>query len=268
MIVESMLVYGVVTLASYVATKCVYRKIDKNATFNKIMNEGLYHFTLEENCKKILESGYVKEFSKFASYGNEKSFFFAGVPSFEDMVINCDFASISGKLTAVKIKPTFEQLASFKTRTLNDNAITYDGNCKIDDKHASIAYFVTDLDKNGKVFYTEVDRKTYDEYVPSKAFQDLAKACENNKLKFIMKALKTDMKYSYETVTTIINENLHKIKLVKDNVYSDKRLKKPFNFKESIKADIQYGIEKLKALGFRNRLQNNDYLEKSSGKVL
>lgn len=268
MILESMVVYGVVTLASYVATKCIYRKIDNHATFNKILNEGLYHFTSEENCKKIIESGFVKESSKFASYSNvKKSFFFAGIPSFEDTIMNLDFASVSSKLTAIKITPTFEQLASFKCRTLNDNAIVYDGNCKIDDKNASIAYFVTDLDKKGKIHYTEVDKKTYDEYVPSKEFQDLARSCEKNKFKFIMKALKLDMKYSYETVTNIMNQNLHRMKLVKDNTYSDRLLKRPFNFKESIKSDIKLGIERLQSLNSRNILENNN-VEENTGKVL
>lgn len=265
MIIESMAVIGVVTFASYVATKGVYRRIDNHATFNKILNEGLYHFTSEENCKKIIESGFVKSSSKSSSYSTvAKSFFFAGVPSFEDMIMNYEFGSISSKLTAVKIKPTFEQLASFKTRNLNDNAIVYDGNCKIDDKNVSISYFVTDLDKNGKIHYTEVDKNIYDNYIPSKEFQDLCDKFKKNRLGFVMKALKIDMKFSYESVATIMNENLHRMKLIKDNVYSNRLLKKPFNFIESIKADIQHGIDKLKRIGN----ENNDEYDNRVGKSL
>ena len=65
------------------------RIIDKNATFMKIVNEGLYHFTSLENAKKILDSGYIKPSSPFVSYGTkEKCYFFAGMPDYETYAQN------------------------------------------------------------------------------------------------------------------------------------------------------------------------------------
>lgn len=174
MIVDTFIVVGSVVMASYIATKGIYREIDSHETFNKILNEGLYHFTSEENCNKIIESGYVKASNNFISYSNvKKSFFFAGIPSFENMAANCTAIANCSKLTAVKIKPTFEQLASFKSRSLNDDSIVYDGNCTVDDKNVSIAYIISDLDKDGHIQYKEVDKKTYDNHIPSKEYQNL-----------------------------------------------------------------------------------------------
>ena len=247
MILNTFLVVGVTVLVSYIATKGVYRKIDNHAIFTKILNEGLYHFTSEESCKKIVESGYVKASSRYLSYSPvKKSFFFAGIPSFEDMAINIGVLASKPKLTAVKIKPTFEQLASFRYRELNDDAVVYDGNCNIDDKNVSIAYIVADLDKNGHIQYKEVDKKNYDNYVPSKKFQELANEAEKNKLGFTMKAIKTNMKHTYEKCTNILKQKLHRMKLIKYNTYANKTLKTPFNFKESIRQEISDSIEILR----------------------
>ena len=54
----------------------------------KVSDEGLYHFTSKKHIEKIIESHYIKKSSVLTSYGYEKSFFFAGVPDAESMVMN------------------------------------------------------------------------------------------------------------------------------------------------------------------------------------
>lgn len=269
MILNTFIVVGVAILASYVATKGVYRKIDNHATFTKILNEGLYHFTSEENCKKIIESGYVKAVDRRTSYSIvKKSFFFAGIPSFENLEINTGLGN-NAKLTAIKIKPTFEQLASFKCRNLNDDSIVYDGNCNVDDKNVSIAYLISELDKNGHIQYKEVKKEIYDSYVPSKEFQELTSIAEKNKPKFIMKIFKADIKQTYEKCTTILNQHLHRMKLIKDNSYANKPLKEPFNLRESIKQELRDSIEKLRQTVNKQRSTDiNSEFDNSVGKTL
>lgn len=137
--------------------------INSNIMLDKIANEGIIHFTSLESAKKIMESGRVKASNILDSdLTKRKSFFFAGTPKFEDLLINIPAYNV---MTAVKIKPTAEQISKLKYRPLNDGALAYDGDFTFDKENATIAYYALKYNKETNSIYideiSEVDAKTY-----------------------------------------------------------------------------------------------------------
>lgn len=121
----------------------------------KIQNEGIIHFTAPSNLEKIMESGSIKS-SGFANsyYTKGKSFFFAGVPNFENLIINLSPHDV---MTAIKIMPTNEQISQLNYRALNDKAITHDGDFNFSPEQAKIVYYGLKYDKeNDKAYYAEI----------------------------------------------------------------------------------------------------------------
>ena len=137
--------------------------INSNIMLDKIANEGIIHFTSLESAKKIMESGRVKASNILDSdLTRKKSFFFAGTPKFEDLLINIPAYNV---MTAVKIKPTAEQISKLKYRPLNDGALAYDGDFTFDKENATIAYYALKYNKETNSIYideiSEVEAKTY-----------------------------------------------------------------------------------------------------------
>ena len=137
--------------------------INSNIMVDKIANEGIIHFTSLESAKKIMESGRVKASNILDSdLTKKKSFFFAGVPKFEDLLINIPAYNV---MTAVKIKPTNEQLSNLKYRPLNDGALAYDGDFVFDKENATIAYYALKYNKETNSIYideiSEVEAKSF-----------------------------------------------------------------------------------------------------------
>lgn len=128
---------------------------------NKIVNEGIYHFTSEQTAHKILESGYVKESNPMISYGNKKSFFFAGIPDFQDLVLNLN--KLETKRVAVKIKVDENGLSDFNYRSMTDNALSHNGNYNFDSSKAEIVYLGL-FEENGKLVYKEMPKTNWDSY--------------------------------------------------------------------------------------------------------
>lgn len=145
----------------------------------KAYNEGIYHFTSDEASKMIMETNYVRASNSFTSYGKKRSFFFAGIPSFEDLAVNSLLYSKDGvakKLTAVKINLPYEELAEFNYRDRNDCALLHDGNLEFDNNKAKIEYLGLVIE-NGKPSYKPISEKEYENYDV-----DLSKL-DNKKLK-------------------------------------------------------------------------------------
>ena len=128
---------------------------------NKIVNEGIYHFTSEQTAHKILESGYVKESNPMISYGNKKSFFFAGIPEFQDLALNLN--KLETKRVAVKIKIDENGLSDFNYRSMTDNALSHNGNYNFDSSKAEIVYLGL-FEENGKLVYKEMPKTNWDSY--------------------------------------------------------------------------------------------------------
>ncbi len=129
-------------------------------TINK---DGIVHFTSLETANKIMESGYVKPSNFLESdLTAKKSFFFAGTPTLEDILINIPAYHV---MTAVKIKPTEEQIKNLKYRVINDGAVTYDGKFTFDKNNAYIAYYGMKFNKETNSLYmqeiSEEEAKNY-----------------------------------------------------------------------------------------------------------
>ena len=130
--------------------------------WSNIKQNGLYHFTTEENANKILESGYIKASNKFTSYDLvNRTFFFNGVPNFISYVN--DLGGINEKAIAIKIDVNDVDANNFSRRTFGDQAITYSGNYTLDKNKASLAYFGL-MEENGKLVYKEISKEVYDTY--------------------------------------------------------------------------------------------------------
>ena len=152
--------YGIST----VATRMAYVKAENAPEISStILSEGLYHVTSEENCQKILESGYFKPSNFFASLGRRKTFFFAGAPDFDSLTQNVDTDEY--EFHALKVKPTEDQLRKFKVRKYRDNAVAYIGKCYLDDKQVEKTTLVLDLDENGRIYSRE--KEEGEDYKPS-----------------------------------------------------------------------------------------------------
>lgn len=160
---------GVGTLVSPITMlpRFKYSKLD-NPMIDKCMKEGLFHITNLDNVENILKSKYIRKSKGFlTNYGKkEKTFFFGGVPTFENVAANLD--TVKTKLTAVKVEPTFTDLknSKFKYRKFNDKAVTFDGNFDLTNKSAKKAYLVL-VEEGDKLKYKEVSKFEYDNYSPN-----------------------------------------------------------------------------------------------------
>lgn len=137
----------------------------------KIAEEGILHFTSPANVMKILESGKVNASNILDSdLTKKKSFFFAGTPTFEDLLINIPAYNV---MTAVRIKPTEEQMDNLKYRALNDRAVVQDGAFEFTPDQAEIAYFGLMYDKEkGSIYLGEITEEESKSYIPPKEVTD------------------------------------------------------------------------------------------------
>ncbi len=153
---------GLVACGPETLFKAVNIKVSNNTDMaEKISKNGILHFTSDEAAKKIMDSGYIKASGGITSYGSKKSYFFAGVPSFEQMAINVS-DDLHPKICAVRVKPTLDDIDNLSYRALTDEAVSYKGNYKLKD-NAEIAYFGLKED-NGKLLYKEISKAEYDNY--------------------------------------------------------------------------------------------------------
>lgn len=124
---------------------------NSNSMLEKIESEGILHFSSQETAEKIMNSCIVKK-SKFikSDCTKRKSFFFAGTPTFEDLIINIPAYDV---MTAVRIRPTSEQIKDLKYRAINDRAIAKDGDFRFDKNQAEVVYFGLKFDEEKKQIY-------------------------------------------------------------------------------------------------------------------
>ena len=178
-----------------------------------IQNQGILHFTSEATAKKIMDSGVVKASNLLESdMTKNKSFFFAGTPTFEDLLLNIPAYDV---MTAVKIKPTNEQMDNLRYRPLNDRAVTYDGDYKFDSNQAEIVYYGLDYDKESNSIYlkelTSEEAKTY------KVSEDVRNAYHYNKGNLIdnikMNAYGLFAEYKHHQKYLAMREQISKIGL-------------------------------------------------------
>ena len=133
------------------ATRAINTKVDKDMR-NKILSDGLYHVTTDENAEKIMESGYIKPSNVILSLGKKKCFFFAGTPSYKDLSSNCASEATKYEFKAIKLMPNNEELSKFRQRTFNDDSITYKGRCNLPKERTEVVDLVLDIDEKGNIF--------------------------------------------------------------------------------------------------------------------
>ena len=136
--------------------------LEKRELFMKAYTEGIYHFTTKEAANKIISSEMVKKSGIIKSYSlHKKSFFFAGIPDIEKLILNG--LNPTSEIVAVRIKLSYEELAKFEYRSANDEALSYNGDYHFDAKDAEIVNLKL-IYENNKIIYRPLDelKKDYD----------------------------------------------------------------------------------------------------------
>lgn len=111
-----------------------------------IEEQGILHFSSPANIQSIMQSGTIKTSNFLESdLTAKKSFFFAGVPKMEDLLINIPAYDV---MTAIRIRPTEEQMKNLKYRPLNDRAVVNDGAFHFDPEQAEIVHYGLHYDKD------------------------------------------------------------------------------------------------------------------------
>ena len=152
------------------STKMIYSKIDDAKEIKDIaLNEGLYHVTSEENCDKILESGYLKPSNNLISLGRRKTFFFAVAPDYDTLMQNVGSTN-TYEFSALRVKMNEEQLKNYRVRKYSDNAVVCDGKCELKDKQVQKVAMVLDIDEKGNIFTRE--KSDDEEYTPKQELVD------------------------------------------------------------------------------------------------
>ncbi len=189
--------------------KYVYKDTSSIPGLNQqIKDNGLYHFTDESSADAIMSSNYIKSSGVISSYGTKKTFFFNGIPEVGAIASNLD--KIPLKTTAVKVDATENIIDSkkLKVRSLDDQAISYDGNFDLSNTNTTKEYFV--LEKvDDELKYKKVSKEEYDSYQNTPEGQQLQEFLNN---KSNVNAIKYDFLQNLQNKnisgsTNIINNN-------------------------------------------------------------
>lgn len=153
---------------------------------SKIIEEGLYHFTLKTD--EIIKSGSIEPSSILSSYGLPKVFFFSGIPSVGAFATNLDVIPLT--TTAVKIKPNQEIVndSKLKVRYLDDGAISYDGKFDLSNNIVSKEFFVL-IKVGDELVYKQVSQEIYNNYAKTLEGKSLQEFLNN---KQNIRAIKDD----------------------------------------------------------------------------
>ena len=171
-----MSVIGAFTLGSFIATntaalalKAIYTDVEKvEEVKEKLLSEGLYHFTTEDSANKILESGYIRPSNHLSSLGSKKCFFFSGIPDVKDIQENIAELSGNNEWTAIKLDLDEDDIAKYKVRNYDDYSIICKGKCKLDPKKVRKVQLMLDIDEQGKTIIREKNTEEIEAGVKSK----------------------------------------------------------------------------------------------------
>lgn len=140
----------------------------------EILKNGLYHLTPnEETSEKIINSQHLRPsripiIKNIDSYGKASVFLFNGPPSIEKYIDNLvrgrnnnPYLNPTMVSSAVKILPTKKsELANYKVRLLEDDAIAFEGYCVIPPDEIKAVHLVPDLVRNSETGEPLVNPKT------------------------------------------------------------------------------------------------------------
>lgn len=178
----------------------LYSNVSSNTELSqKILNEGLYHITSLESAQKILESGYIKKSGFLTSYGAQKTFFFAGEPSLNEVSQN--ISNFEQVRVAIKLDVDEVQLRKLIYRKLSDKAIAKFGDYSFSNDQAHLAYLGL-KEENGKLVYKEISKSEYDNYQSVISSSSVANIM--NDIKSLMIALSSE----YDSLSENVNDFL------------------------------------------------------------
>ncbi len=203
--------------SAILATRAINTKIEKDMR-EKILTDGLYHVTTDENAQKIMESGHIRPSNIILSGGTRKCFFFAGLPSYRDLASNCASEATKYEFKAIKLNPNNEELSKFRQRSFNDDSITFKGKCELPEERTQVVDLVLDIDEKGNIYTREKTEAELEEYVPRpELVQKMQELGNNNMIKVMGKAYLREYK-------TVGQKLLKKINDFKDRLTKNKRL--------------------------------------------
>lgn len=213
------IVISLVSLLNWpLLNKYIYSKLNSSDDIKKITSEGLYHITSESAVNAIIETGYFKPSNFIASYGKRKVFFFAGIPSYNEVILNGIKDVDKQKLIAIKIKLTEEQIKNFKIRKYDDGVITYNGKLYIEQLDTAIAYLILDVNEYGQLYFKEVSKEEYYSHRPSKIVDKYIN------IRNFIKAYGYQYRITTYGTINLLKDIVKKFKLVKNNKYDNNRI--------------------------------------------
>ena len=127
------------------------------------VEEGLYHFVKDDSvADAIIESQHLRPSSISTSYGRKSVFMFCGTPSADNYAKNLmdqnalkkdhlwegqfnPYVNPVGVATAIKVKPSMEDLKNYTCRALTDAAMMYEGYCILPEHAVEKKKMVPDL---------------------------------------------------------------------------------------------------------------------------
>ena len=119
---------------------------------NKIFEEGLYHITSKEKAEKIIKENKLYGLSNNLIDGKGKSFFFAGIPSYDDVRRNVPNLAYEPEITAIKITLTPEEIKKLLFRKYSDKVIAKAGDIHIQG-NAKVVKLGLDINE-GNLYYS------------------------------------------------------------------------------------------------------------------
>lgn len=240
-------------------TKTQHYSLEEN-TKEKILTEGLYHFTSKDVAKKIVSDGYFRPTKGFLQnhLGKDKVYMFAGIPDMENFSKNLPanlnpFVTGNLEFSAVKLNPNSQEISNFKER-LQDSAVVYEGRYDIGENRAKAIDLVIDLDKDGKcIFREKTEQELENGYVPSKELLDYVEAHKISKSANNLKVLYQEVKAG---LTSIPNMLPRVYRDFKDNRQRKKEIREfePYEFElgtldENVENKYSVSCEKLEFYG-------------------
>lgn len=243
----------------------------REETREKILNEGLYHFTSKEVAERIIKDQYLRPTKgKVANHGGkDKVFMFAGIPSVVDFSRNLPsnlnpFISGNLEFSAVKTEPNKYELSHFKER-LQDSAITYEGHYNIGADRAKAVELVLDIDEKGKCNFREKTQEEIENgYVPKKELLDYLESKKKSALRGEAELIWFDVKRGIDAIPRMLPS------IYRD--YTNNRAKrlakkefKPYEFEFKNSNGEQYSVSCNKVDFHYDKKLNLVHIEKSIG---
>lgn len=191
-------------------TKTQHYSLEEN-TKEKIVEQGLYHFTSKDVADRIVKDGFFKPTKGFVAnhMGKDKVYMFAGLPDMDNFSKNLPaklnpFVSGNLEFNAVRLNPNEQELSKFKER-LQDSAVVYEGRYDISSGRAKAVELVVDLDKNGKcIFREKTEQELENGYMPSAELLEYIEKHKTNKITNDFKVLYKEVKAGLSSIPNAI----------------------------------------------------------------